>query len=268
MITLGAVSVTPRPILRYAGTLMLAKNNSKESIVFIPGALCTEEVFADQVAGISPPFKALFIDTERAETITEMAETLLAQAPSRFALVGISMGGYVALEVLRMAPDRVWGAVLISTTPTAEMPSQFEERQRWIERLNSGGYEDLVDEIVDACVSNESRSNDARRSFRAMVKTHPVDTISRQMTASATRPDFRESLKDIRCPVLSIGGSDDSEFFKTGLQEISDGVVGSEILVLQNCGHLPTIESASSTTKAIEQFLLKAAKLEPQVPEI
>lgn len=239
---------------------MPSKVNSKKSVVFIPGALCNEEIFADQVAGINPPFRAIFIDTVRSETIAEMAETLLAHAPLRFALVGISMGGYAALEVLRIAPDRVWGAVLISTSARAEMPPQSEERKRWIERIESGRYEDLVDEIVDDCVSNKSTSNDARRCFREMVKTHSVDTFSRQMTACATRPDFQESLKDIRCPVLSIGGSDDSEFFKNGVQEISERVIGSEILISPNCGHLPTIESASSTTKAIKQFLLKAAK--------
>jgi pimeloyl-ACP methyl ester carboxylesterase len=241
---------------------MSSKINSKESVVFIPGALCSEEIFADQVAGISPPFKAHFIDTIRSETIAEMAETLLANAPSRFALVGISMGGYVALEVLRIAPDRVWGAVLISTSPRAEMPSQSEERKRWIEIIESGSHEELVDEIVDACVSNKSTSNDARRCFREMVNIHSVDTFSRQMTACAMRPDFQEGLKDIRCPVLLISGSDDSEFFRNGVQEISESVIGSEILISPNCGHLPTIESASCTTKAIKQFLLKAAKCE------
>ena len=241
---------------------MSSKVNSKKTVVFIPGALCSEEIFADQVAGISPPFRALFLDTEQSETIAEMAETLLAQAPLRFALVGISMGGYVALEVLRIAPDRVWGVVLISTTARAEMPTQSEERKRWIEKIESGRYEDLVDEFVDDCVSNESTSNDARRCFREMVKAHSVDTFSRQMSASAMRPDFQESLKDIRCPVLLIGGSDDSEFFRNGVQEISASVIGSEILILPNCGHLPTIESPSSTTKSIKQFLLKAAKYE------
>jgi pimeloyl-ACP methyl ester carboxylesterase len=246
---------------------MSSTTNSEDSVVFIPGALCSEEIFADQVAGISPPFGAVFIDIMRSETIAEMAETLLAQAPPRFALVGISMGGYVALEVLRIAPDRVWGAVLISTTPRAEMPSQSEERKGWIERIESGQYEDLVDEIVDACISNNDASNEARRCFRAMVKTHSAAMFSRQMTASALRPDFQESLKDIRCPVMAIGGSDDSEFFRNGVQEISEIVSGSEILILQNCGHLPTIESASSTTKAMKQFLLKAAKCESQTSE-
>jgi pimeloyl-ACP methyl ester carboxylesterase len=239
---------------------MSLKVNSKKSVVFIPGALCSEEIFDDQVAGISPAFKALFIETGQSETIVEMAEALLANAPLRFALVGISMGGYVALEVLRIAPDRVWGAVLISTSARAEMPTQSEERKGWIARIESGSYKDLVDEIVDDCVSNESTSNDARRCFRAMVKTHSVDTFIRQMTACAMRPDFQKSLKNIRCPVLSIGGSDDSEFFKNGVQEITASVIDSEILILPNCGHLPTIESASSTTKAIKRFLLKAAK--------
>ena len=243
---------------------MPSKTNIKDSVVFVPGALCSQEIFADQVASISPLFQAVFIDTERSETIAEMAETLLAQAPPRFALVGISMGGYVALEVLRIAPDRVWGAVLISTSARAEMPSQSEERKRWIERIESGQHEDLVDEIVDACISSKSASNDARQHFHEMVKSHSVDTFSRQMTACATRPDFQASLKDIRCPVLVIGGSDDSEFFRNGIQEISESVVGSEILISPDCGHLPTIESASSTTKAIKQFLLKAAPCEAQ----
>ena len=239
---------------------MSSKVDSEQSVVFIPGALCSEEIFADQAAGISPPFSVSFIDTGRSETIAEMAETLLALAPPRFALVGISMGGYVALEVLRIAPDRVWGAVLISTSARAELPAQSEERKQWIERMETGGYEDMVDEIVDACVSNKSGSNNARRRFREMVKTHSVDTFRRQMTACATRPDFRESLKDIRCPVLVIGGSDDSEFFRNGVQEISESVIGSEDFILPNSGHLPTIEKASSTTAAIKQFLSKAAK--------
>ena len=244
---------------------MSSKADSIETVVFIPGALCSEEIFADQVAGISPPFSALFTDTVRSETITEMAQSLLAQAPSRFALVGISMGGYVALEVLRIAPDRVWGAVLISTSARAEMPAQSEERKGWIERAESGRYEEMVDEIVDECVSDKSGSGDARRRFHEMVKSQSIRTFSRQMTACATRPDFRESLKDIQCPVMVIGGSDDSEFFRNGIRELSANIVGSEITILPNCGHLPTIESASSTTTAMRQFLLKAAKSNSQV---
>ena len=239
---------------------MPSEFNNKQSVVFIPGALCSEKIFTDQIAGISPAFKALFIETGQSKTVFEMAEALLADAPLRFALVGISMGGYVALEVLRIAPERIWGAVLISTSARAEMPAQSEERKSWIERVESSSYEDLVDEIVNDCVSNKNPSNGARQCFRAMVKTHSVDTFRRQMAACAMRPDFQKGLKNIRCPVLTIGGSDDSEFFKNGVQDISTNVIGSKILILPNCGHLPTIESASSTTKAIKQFLLKAAK--------
>jgi pimeloyl-ACP methyl ester carboxylesterase len=232
--------------------------NIEESVVFIPGALCREGIFADQVAGISPPFKTIFIDNMQSKTIVEMAEILLARAPSRFALVGISMGGYVALEVLRIAPDRVWGAVLISTSPIAEMPSQSEERKRWLMRIDSGQCEDLFDEIVDACVSKKSISHDARGYFLKMVKSHSRDTFKRQMTACAMRPDFQESLKDIQCPILLIGGSEDSSFFRNGINKISENVHGSELLVLPNCGHLPTIESPKSTTRAVKKFLLKA----------
>ena len=241
---------------------MSIKINNEDSVVLIPGALCSEKIFADQVAGISPPFKAIFIDNILSETVTEMAKNLLAHAPSRFALVGISMGGYVALEVLRMAPDRVWGAVLISTSPRAELPSQYEERKSWIVRKDSGQYEDLFDEIVDACVSNKSVSNDARACFLEMVKSHSSETFTRQMTACAMRPDFQESLKDIQCPILLIGGNEDSEFFKNGIKEISKNVLGSEILVLPNCGHLPTIENPKSTTRAVKQFLLRAVERE------
>ena len=239
---------------------MSSEVNTNKSVVFIPGALCSEKIFSDQVVGINPPFKTLLINTEQSETITEMAETILAQAPLRFALVGISMGGYVALEVLRIAPERIWGAALISTSARAEMPTQSEERKRWLERIESGLYEYFVDEIVDDCISNRSTSKDARECFREMVKAQSVDTVSRQMSACAMRPDFKESLNDIRCPLLLIGGSDDSEFFINGVREISASVIGSEILILPNCGHLPTIESAKITTKTLKKFLLKASK--------
>lgn len=240
---------------------MSSRLNSKDDlVVFIPGALCTNQIFAEQVAGINPFFKAIFIDDNQSKTITAMAKTLLDHAPSRFALVGISMGGYVALEVLRLAPDRVWGAVLISTSPKAEVPTQSKERKRWIQTIESGQSDELVNEIVDACVSEKNTSIHAKKSFHEMVKNHLPSAFNRQMTACATRPDFQAGLKDIRCPVLLIGGEDDSEFFQDGIKEISESVIGSEILTLPNCGHLPTLESPSSTTKAIKQFLLKASK--------
>ena len=113
---------------------------------------------------------------------------------------------------------------------------------------------------MDDCISNRSASKDARECFREMVKAQSVDTVSRQMSACAMRPDFKESLNDIRCPLLLIGGSDDSEFFINGVREISASVIGSEILILPNCGHLPTIESAKITTKTLKKFLLKASK--------
>ena len=81
------------------------------------------------------------------------------------------------------------------------------------------------------------------------------------MNACSIRPDFQESLDDIQCQLLLIGGSDDSDFFISGLKEISERVNGSRILILPNCGHLPTIESANITTKTIKQFLSETAKL-------
>ena len=239
---------------------MSSEVNINKSVVFIPRALCSDEIFADQISGISPPFNAVLIDTRQTKTITEMAKTILAQAPVHFSLVGISMGGYVALEVLRIAPDRVWGVVLISTSARAEMPDQAEERKRWIDRIESGQYEDFVDEIVDDCISSKVKLNNARERFHEMVKAYSIDTISRQMSACAMRPDFQKSLKDIKCPLLLIGGSDDSEFFLNGHKEISVKVIYSEILILPNCGHLPTIESPIRTTNAIKKFLVKAEK--------
>ena len=100
---------------------------------------------------------------------------------------------------------------------------------------------------MDDCVSNIGALQTGQDSVSGqMVKAQSVDTVSRQMSACAMRPDFKESLNDIRCPLLLIGGSDDSEFFINGVREISASVIGSEILILPNCGHLPTIESANN----------------------
>ena len=241
---------------------MSSKVKKLKSVVFIPGALCNKDIFADQVANISPYFNSLFIDTKQSATISEMAEIILDKAPLKFALVGISMGGYVALELLRIAPERIWGAVLISTSAKPELSDQYAERESWIDKIKSGKYEEFVNEIVDDCISNNgANSNNAKECFREIVKVHSVDTISRQMNACSIRPDFQESLDDIQCQLLLIGGSDDSDFFISGLKEISERVNGSRILILPNCGHLPTIESANITTKTIKQFLSETAKL-------
>ena len=115
---------------------------------------------------------------------------------------------------------------------------------------------DLVDEIVNACISSKHISNTVKRNFYEMVKSHSVETLRYQMIASSTRPDFQESLKNIQCPILLIGGSEDADFFKNGIKKINESVKNSEILFLQNCGHLPTIESPKITTQKIKNFFL------------
>jgi len=250
------VGFNPRPSFNMVGMLMTSKFTKKKSVVFIPGALCTKKIFADQIAGITPTFETLIVDNLKSKSISDMAEKLLESAPPLFGLVGISMGGYVALEVMRIAPERVWGAVLISTTAKAETLSQSEERKRWMRKVEIGKHDDLVDEIVNACISSKNTSNTAKINFYEMVKSHSVETLRYQMIASSTRPDFQESLKNIQCPILLIGGSEDADFFKNGIKKINESVKNSEILFLQNCGHLPTIESPKITTQKIKNFLL------------
>ena len=228
--------------------------------VLVPGLLCTPRLYADQIPSLWRFGPVTVADHARGDSMRDIARQILAQAPPKFALIGLSMGGYVAFEVQRHAPDRVVKLVLLDTTARPDAPEQTEQRKRQVEMARAGRFEGIAQLLFPRFVS-AARHGDA--ALQAIVRTLADDTgadaFVRQQTAIMSRADSRPGLASIPCPTLVLVGADDSLTPPDRAAEIAAGIPGARSVVVPSCGHLSTLEQPQAVTAALVEFLSAAS---------
>ena len=228
--------------------------------VLVPGLLCTPRLYADQIPSLWRFGPVTVADHTRGDSMRDIARQILAQAPPKFALIGLSMGGYVAFEVQRHAPDRVVKLVLLDTTARPDAPEQTEQRKRQVEMARAGRFEGIAQLLFPRFVS-AARHGDA--ALQAIVRTMADDTgadaFVRQQTAIMSRADSRPGLASIPCPTLVLVGADDSLTPPDRAAEIAAGIPGARSVVVPSCGHLSTLEQPQAVTAALVEFLSAAS---------
>jgi pimeloyl-ACP methyl ester carboxylesterase len=223
--------------------------------VFIPGLLCSPRLFAEQLPAVwrlGPVTVARHHD----DSVRVIAQRILSAAPPRFALVGLSMGGYVAFEIMRQAPERVTRLALLDTTARPDTPELTRRRRDQVALAQSGQFGEVVDVLFRLWVRPE-RHDDAglRQAVRTMAEeTGPV-VFARQQTAIMNRPDSRPGLAAIRCPTLVLVGAQDGLTTPEQATEISDGVPQARLAVVPRCGHLSTLEQPAAVTGILVDWL-------------
>jgi pimeloyl-ACP methyl ester carboxylesterase len=192
----------------------------------------------------------------RDDNMGAIARRILAEAPPRFALAGHSMGGYIAFEIMRQAPDRVAKLALINTQARPDTPEATERRRGQMARAWSGQYRALLDELFPGFV-HPSRRDDA--ALRQLVHDMGDDVgeggFVRQQTAMISRVDSRPALAWIKCPTLVLTGDEDNTIPNSLSKEMADGIHGAKLVILPNCGHLPQPEQPEATTAALVEWL-------------
>ncbi len=172
-------------------------------LVFVPGLNCTAELFEPQIAQFRDRHPIIVADHASDETIADIAKRLLASAPPKFALIGLSMGGYVAMEVMRQAPQRVAKLALIDTRASQDVQGDTEIRQAAIKMAETGRFDDIHHVIWPRIVHIRRLGDSA---LEAIVKTMSDKTgparFIRQQKAIMGRPSYEASLAAIRCPTL------------------------------------------------------------------
>lgn len=198
----------------------------------------------------------LFADHRHDETIAGMADRLLANAPLRFNLVGHAMGGFVAFEVMRRAPERVTRLVLIATLAAADGQAQTARRQGYIELVESGRFDQVVEERIPILFP-QARRSDARMLgiVRKMAADTGAETFLRQQRAIMTRIDSRPTLGDIAVPTLLLRGEEDGITTDARQQEMRAAIPGARLLTLPGAGHLPTLEVPETLLPVLAEFL-------------
>lgn len=235
---------------------------TKLPIVFAPGMMCDSALFEKQMAALEPDRTVCVADFSRDASIAGIAERLLRDAPPRFYLAGLSMGGIVAFEVWRQAPDRMAGLALLNTTPFADSPARSQTRLSQIDRVGKGQLKTVVMEelkpnyLADAHKQDQALLND----IYAMAERLGPDVFVAQSRALMGRDDSTQTLEKITCPTLIIAGEDD-EVCPPELHEIMhQGISGSSYHVLPDCGHLSTMESPNDITKLLQSHLSQIEK--------
>lgn len=176
-------------------------------IVLVPGLNCSARLYAEQIPALwrfGPVFVA---DHTRDDTISAIARRILAAAPPRFALAGLSMGGYISFEIVRQAAERVAKLALLDTGARAESPEQTQMRRPRIELARAGHVAEVSDSLFPILV-HPNRHNDEtlKRLMRTMAEEVGAEAFLRQQQAIMARPDSRSGLSAITCPTLVLVG--------------------------------------------------------------
>jgi pimeloyl-ACP methyl ester carboxylesterase len=225
-------------------------------LVLVPGLICSPRIWAPLVPALWRHGPVTVANHIRDDSMAGIARRILKEAPPRFALAGHSMGGYIAFEIMRQAPERVAKLALLNTQARPDTPEATARRRGMIARAQSGGYRTVVDELWANFV-HPSRSGDAtlQQIVHAMADDVGVEAFARQQSAIMARPDSRPVLTAIRCPTLVLTCDSDNTVPSKLSPEMTDAIAGSWLVVLDNCGHLPQLERPEATIEALVEWL-------------
>lgn len=215
----------------------------KSNILLLPGLLNDASVFTEQVAALSTVASVEVGDLTIAETISGLAADVLKEATAkRFVLLGLSLGGYVAFEIMRQAPERVVGLVLMDTTARPDTPEASAKREVLIKLAASDL--DAVTEQLLPLLSHPERMNlpAVRGNIQSMASGLGKEVFERQQRAIMGRPDSRPTLRNIACPTLVICGQDDLITPPELATEIANGIKHAKLEIIAQCGHLATLD--------------------------
>lgn len=226
-------------------------------LLLLPGMMCDARLFAPQLSAIHD--RAVMVSPiAGADTTADLARIVLEAAPPRFALAGLSMGGIVAMEILAQAPDRVAGLCLMDTNPKAETEAVAALREPQIAKVREGGLRGVMrDEMKPNYLADGPNLGAILDTCMAMAETMGPVSFVRQSRALQTRADRQETLAGVRVPTLILCGREDTLCPLHRHELMHRLVEGSELVVVEGAGHLPTLEQPEVTTRAVQSWLTR-----------
>jgi len=229
---------------------------SRPTLILLPGLLLDERLYGAQIAALADRAEIRVSDLTRADSIALMAAAVLAEAPERFALCGLSMGGYVAFEIMRRAPERVIRLALLDTQARPDSAEARARRRDLIALAERGAFETATTRLLPLFVHPERREDRAlTATVAAMANRVGRDGFLRQQTAILNRVDSRPGLAAIACPTLVLTGRQDLLTPVEVHYEIAAAIPASTLVVLPSCGHLSPLEQPAMVTAQLAAWL-------------
>lgn len=227
------------------------------NLILVPGLLCDPELWAHQSEHLSGLGNVQVADVTGGGSMEDLARQVLAKAPETFALAGLSMGGYVAQAIMRAAPERVERLALLDTSGRADTDEQKAMRSKLLESSHSDGLEAVTGLLLPAFV-HPDRLHEADFVARidAMTKRVGVEVFREQLQAIMNRPDSRPDFAKYDLPTLVLCGRQDGLTPLERHEEMAELIPGAKLAIIEDCGHLTTMERPQATTALLRQWLI------------
>ena len=224
------------------------------NFLLLPGFMNDESLWDGIRFRLEAVGTMIFADLSQGGEISEMADEVLKTAPPRFTLIGFSMGGYVAREIARMAPERVERLVLIATSARADTALQQERKAASAKQVRQSGFHGLSRSAIAASLSLKNAEDSALIEKITVMGRRLGEATFLQQAGQGRKSDL-DRLHSINCPTLIIAGIDDSLRTVDEAEELHAGIAGSKLAVLNGTGHMIPLEVPDALTAAIIDWL-------------
>ena len=226
-------------------------------IVFLPGLLCDARLWRDVVEPLRDEIAPMVADLTLDDSIPAMARRTLAAAPPRFALAGLSMGGYVGLEIMRQAPERVTHLALLDTSARPDSDERREARRKGIDNVKLGKFIGVSRSLLPSLLAKRNLNTPLSEEVQAMAERLGQEAYIRQQLAILGRADSRPGLPGIAVPTLIGVGTEDALTPPELAEEMAAAIPHADIVRFAKSGHLPTMENPKAVADAFGNWLAR-----------
>ena len=224
--------------------------------IFVPGLICSADLFAAQLSGLDHPVAPRVANTLGHDSLADMASEALESVTGMVVPIGLSMGGYVALEMVRQAPERVAGIGLLNTAYGIDSDERRAQREATIRMAQSDSFQGVTRHLLKSFLSPAAmQDEDLVARVIAMAESVGRENFVLQQQAIMGRRGQADTLRGLKVPALVLCGSLDTLTPPRISEEMAQLAPDAELVILQEVGHLSTMEAPDAVTASLNGFL-------------